>query len=395
MTPSRQRIRVVYIDHTAKMSGGEIALLNLLTHLNRERVEPIVILFSDGPLRRKLEQIGIPTEIIPLEDAVLNTRKDMLDGKGLMQVGRAWTSLRHASRLCSRLRAIEPHIVHTNSLKADVIGGLAGRLARCRVVWHIRDRISEDYLPKSSVALIRTLARWLPHHVIGNSVATLDTLRSSQDRSSDQTVLYSGVVIHDGVVLGERPARRRGDIPVVGMVGRLTAWKGQDVLVRAVGLLRDRGVVCQARFVGSAMFGEEEYERSLRLLVAQLGLEDRIEMAGFREDVEAELASMDVLVHASVTPEPFGQVVAEGMAAGKPVIAARAGGVTEIIEDGVSGILTTPGDPVELADAIQRVLGDAEFAHRLASDGRRRIVERFTIQRVARDVEQLYDRLVN
>ena len=112
----------------------------------------------------------------------------------------------------------------------------------------------------------------------------------------------------------------------VGMVGWLSPWKGQDVFLRAFALAFPNGAA-RARAIGSAMFGEDAYATSLTELCDELGLTGRVDFRGFQADIPAELAELDVLVHATVIPEPFGQVVVEGMAAGLPVIASHAGGV--------------------------------------------------------------------
>lgn len=113
--------------------------------------------------------------------------------------------------------------------------------------------------------------------------------------------------------------------------------------------------------VGSPLFGEFEFETELRRLVVDLGIAERVEFRGFQSDVVAELKRMDVLVHASKIPEPFGQVVLEGMAAGLPVIAADAGGPAEIISDHTDGVLYRRGDERCLAEALSEVVGCAEF----------------------------------
>jgi len=148
------------------------------------------------------------------------------------------------------------------------------------------------------------------------------------------------------------------------MVGRIAPWKGQDVFLRAFAEAFADGAE-RAVILGAPLFGEEEYERSLRGLVPQLGLADRVELRGFTDDVAAELAQVDALVHASVIPEPFGRVIVEGMAAGLPVIAAGGGGPDEIVTEGVDGLLYPPGDVDELAATLSRVATDTGLAERL------------------------------
>jgi glycosyltransferase involved in cell wall biosynthesis len=137
------------------------------------------------------------------------------------------------------------------------------------------------------------------------------------------------------------------------------------------------------------MFGEEDYERELPALAARLGLAERVEFRGFRQDVWRELASFDVLVHASLTPEPFGQVVLEGMAAGLPVIAPDEGGPASMVIDGETGRLFSSRDPDALAAAMRSLAGDAEQRARLG-DAARLAAERYHPAALAKDVESLY-----
>jgi glycosyltransferase involved in cell wall biosynthesis len=182
--------------------------------------------------------------------------------------------------------------------------------------------------------------------------------------------------------------RHEGGEMTYGIVGRLAPWKGQDLFLRAFAAAfpdgRERAVV-----VGAALFGEDEYARRLVGLAASLGIAGRVELRGFRSDVWSELARIDVLVHASVTPEPFGQVILEGMAAGVPVIAARAGGPAEILTHDVTGELYEPDDAAALAAAMTR-LHDPQLRARLSAAALEE-VRRYEPGVVAAQLHELYD----
>jgi glycosyltransferase involved in cell wall biosynthesis len=147
-----------------------------------------------------------------------------------------------------------------------------------------------------------------------------------------------------------------------------------------------------ARFViiGAALFGEEKYEQEVRRLPGQLGIEHLVEFTGFSTNVEQAIAALDLVVHASTTGEPFGQVIIEGMAAGKPVVATNGGGVPEIVENGKTGILVPMGDVQAMADAICRILANPALAEEMGSRGRQRVADHFTVQQTARRVEAVY-----
>jgi glycosyltransferase involved in cell wall biosynthesis len=383
-------IRVLYLDHTAKLSGGELALARLLGALDRARVEPIVVLAEDGPLRELLAQQSIDTHVFPLSETVRNVRKDSLSFAGVMaQIRSLACFCRYALRISRFARELHVNLIYTNSLKSDFYGALAASLARVPLVWHVRDRIEDDYLPGTSVRLVRLLARHLPTCVVANSASTLETLRL---RRSNRTAVIASGLTREHIERCSAP-RRANSIPHIGIIGRIAPWKGQDVFLRAAALLIRQGFSARFRIAGSAMFGEElEFERNLRELAASLGIEEHVEFLGF-SDVAAVLRSLDVLVHASRIPEPFGQVIIEGMAAGLPVIATNGGGAREIIEDGKTGLLVPMGDAPALAQALVELLTRQEFARALAVAGRQHVLEHFTIEQSARRSEALYETL--
>jgi glycosyltransferase involved in cell wall biosynthesis len=245
----------------------------------------------------------------------------------------------------------------------------------------VRDRIAEDYLPRPAVALVRNMTRYLANAVVANSRSTLETLEAPRK----SVVVYS--VLPE--VLSDVPVRDRatGGPLTFGIVGRLAPWKGQDLFMRAFARAFGEGEE-RAVVVGGALFGEDDYARGLAGLAQQLGIATRLELRGHRPDVWEELARLDVLVHASVTPEPFGQVILEGMAAGVPVIAARAGGPAEILRHDVTGLLYEPADVAALAEAMDRAR-DPDLRDRLSATAREGL-GRYSPTVVAGELQQLY-----
>jgi glycosyltransferase involved in cell wall biosynthesis len=377
--PRDERLKVVYVDHVAQMSGAEIALLRLLPHL--DRVNPHVVLAQDGPLVEQLHLAGISVEVLPLAPRARDLRKAEVRLDRLDPAAAAATAL-YVLRLARRLRHLRPDLVHTNSLKAGVYGSLAARIAGIPVVWHVRDRIAGDYLPGSAVTLVRRMSRHLATAVVANSKATMATLEAA----ADPTVVYSVV---PEVMNRVTPVDRRvnGGPMTYGMVGRLAPWKGQHLFLRAFAAAFPDGPE-RAVVVGGPLFGEDAYARELAGLAEALGIARRVEFRGFRKDVWEELSRLDVLVHASTIPEPFGQVVLEGMAAGVPVIAAGAGGPAEILDDGRTGILYEPNDAAALAGCMRSLL-DPALRERLSAAARHE-VRRYEPQVVAAELHRLY-----
>ena len=316
--------------------------------------------------------------------------------------------------------------MHTNSLKAGVYGSLAARAAGVPVVWHLRDRIAPDYLPRPAVGLVRRLVGRMADGVVANSTATLETLAPREEREKPHTpetgardrsrgrraspdsmeppgsprtldAPAAGVceksrvrcVIPDTVEPSPYPHTPDPSATTFGIVGRIAPWKGQDLFVRAFAAAFPNAGTERAVIVGTPLFGEEECERELIELIARLGLTERVALRGFREDVWSELAQIDVLVHASTIPEPFGQVVLEGMAAGLPVIAPDEGGPAELIADGETGRLFAARSVDALAAAMRALNGDPRARERLGNAAQRSI-EAYHPARVGERLEEVY-----
>jgi glycosyltransferase involved in cell wall biosynthesis len=358
----RSPIRVVVLCHAARLSGAELGLARLLPAL--DGVSAHVVLAEDGPLVERLAEAGASVEVLGLHASTRALPRERVR-PAVGAAAAAADTVAHAVRLARRLRTLRPDVVHANSLKALVYGSLAARLTSTPLLWHAHDRISTDYLPRAAVLLVRACAGHA-ETIVANSHATMATLGGARTRAL--VIPYSV----SGDAPPEPPAR---DTPVrVGMVGRISPWKGQHVFLEAFARAFPGGRE-RAAVVGAALFGESGYESELRLLCDRLGLDGRVEFRGFQDDVGAELSRLDVLVHASTIPEPFGQVVVEGMHAGLPVVAADAGGPAEIVTDGQTGFLYPPGDAGALAARLRLLAGDPRLRRRVgvaaqASTGR-------------------------
>lgn len=380
-----RRLKVVVVDHCALWSGGEIALARLLPAL-QDRVDLLVLLGEDGPLRTRLQEAGIRTEVLPLPGRVGETRKDRV-GKVAADLSAAARMAPYVMQLAARLRRERADVVHTNSLKAALYAGAAGRLARVPVLWHLRDRIEPDYLPASAVRLVRRASTLLPGAVLANSAMTAGTLPSKTGRLD--------VVLHDPLPARPPLPDRSGRSTVtVGVVGRLAPWKGQHVFLDAFALAFAGEHTVNGRLIGSAMFGEEHYVNGLYTQVSLLGLSEQVKLTGFQDDIWNQLAELDVLVHCSISPEPFGQVVTEAMASGLAVIASDQGGPSEIVEPGVDGLLVSPDNPTALAEAMKELVYDPALRMRLGNRARASS-ERFDPVGAAASVMDLYERLVH
>jgi glycosyltransferase involved in cell wall biosynthesis len=377
--------RVAVLDHTAQLGGAELALARLLDHVDPERFEAVVILFSDGPLVGRLRAAGHQVEILPLDGDVTSVDRHAAAGiAGLLSAAR---SVPFVGRLARRLRALDVDVVHSTSLKADLLAVPAAALARRPLVWHVHDRIAPDYLPGPLVGLFRGLARRVPRHVIANSAATAATL----PRVRHLTVAHPGLG-PEQLAPAPRTAPPPGP-PVVGILGRINPTKDQLTFVRAAAKVAAGHPEARFRVVGEPSFGAEAYAAGLASEVEHLGLSGRVDFTGFVHDPASELDAMTVCVHSASIPEPFGQVVTEAMGRGVPVVATRGGGVTEILQSAGEplGLLVPAGDVDALARAVSDVLSDPDAALTRARAAWESASERFSIEHTASLVMDVWD----
>ncbi|MBB3676993.1 glycosyltransferase family 4 protein [Modestobacter versicolor] len=385
---------VMFLGHSAAASGGEIALLRLIPAL-QPAVHPVVVLGEDGALVERLTALGVDVRVMPLPGSTKDLRKDTLRNP-LVALGRITSVLRYAVQLRRVIRELDVDLVHTNSLKAGFYGTLAARLAGVPSVWHVRDRIAPDYLPGAAVAATRLATAVLPSRVISNSRATAGTLSPRLAALLGRRAALSPAPIGDPIdtALVQRASPRTGDGPLrIGMVGRFSPWKGQLVAIRAFAQAH-LGDDARLVLIGAAMFGEQDYERQVHEEIDRLGLRDRVELTGFVTDVFGVLSGLDVLVHASTIPEPFGQVVLEGLAAGVPVVATREGGPGEILTDHVDGLLHDAGDVDQLAAALRELQADPALRARLTQAGLARVLD-FSPQSIGAQVLAVYAELIS
>src|SRR5690606_40646159 len=180
---------------------------------------------------------------------------------------------------------------------------------------------------------------------------------------------------------------------VVGLFGRVVPWKGQREFVHAMMSAMERDPDLVAVLVGDASDGAKEYEQTVKDLIADSGFQDRFRLTGYVEEVEPLYHAMDIIVHASIEPEPCGMVVMEGMAAGKPVVATDAGGPRELISDGVHGYLVPPADPDAMTTAILRLATAPDLRNSMGAAGHDRALERFDIPVAAGRLRRIYQAL--
>lgn len=374
-------MKVLFLDQTAELGGAELSLFSEVTHLP---FEASVLLFEDGAFREMLQTANIKVEVLQASLGAMTVRRE----SGMFAILFALPAvIGLVLTVAKRAKAYD--IIYANSQKAFVVGIFAAALSGRPLVWRLRDVLSADHFSATLRRIAVSLANWKARRVIANSVATGEAFVSVGGAADKVSVAYPGIdeapfsQVDQKAIDAIRAEINAGSAPLIGVFGRLSAWKGQAVFIDAIAELTDAiGVV-----VGGPLFGHEAFAAELSEKVKVQGLSERIRFLGFRKDIPALMTAMDIIVHSSIAPEPFGRVVVEGMLAGKPMVASAAGGVLEILEHGRTGWLYEPGNPQALAATLRSVLTDKVATAAIARAGQDHARETFTVAATVRQIE--------
>ena len=381
--------RVLFVDHAGVLGGAELYLLDIVRAM---KDQAHVVLFENGPFYDRLKQEGISADVLRASNAVMGVERTggrLDDLKAIPGILQMVLQLRKMAR--------EYDILYANSQKALVIGSLAGKAAGRPVIWNLHDILTADHFSGAHRKLGVFLANQFVDHVIVNSQATMNAFEESGGDIDKTSIIYNGIdasrfdTIDAHEVQELRTSLGLSQCKIVGVFSRLTPWKGQHILLESLAHLPD----VHALLVGGALFQDDlSYERSLRNLAEQMGITERVHFLGFRDDVPRLMKAVDIVLHSSTSPEPFGRVIVEGMLAHKPVIATGAGGAKEIIKDGVDGILIPPNNPMAMVSAIKRLISDPERTDTIARNGYHMARERFSIESIVQKVENQIRKVV-
>ena len=403
---SADRQRLVCLTTSAALGGAETSLLTLLAAMRR--LEPsweiTVIAPSEGPLLDRCGPIGVATTVVRYPKALSAlgetgalagtggaARRSKLIGHG---VRAALTLPRYITALRRALRGFGATVIHSNGLKAHVCAALA-RPAGVRLVWHMHEYVQPRPF---SVALLRRLAH-RANAIVANSESVRADVAAALGGAQPLRRVYNAVDLAefrpDGPVMDL--ASRAGLPPDgervrIGLVATFACWKGHDVFLEAVARMAQRPRL-RAYVIGGPVYdtaGSQWSLDQLRRLAAERGLSDVVGFTGAIDAVPDAMRALDVVVHASTAPEPFGMVVAEAMASGRALVAAKAGGAAELFEDGVDAVGHAPGDAGELASHLDALAGDEAERARLGTAARAAACRRFSPVRMASEFKEVY-----
>lgn len=404
-------VRVLYVQRPSG-GGSTTGLLDLIRYLDRERFTPLVMVGGYNQYEEQFQALGV--KYIRSDDFALKYQK--VKNIGVRGFIRLFPSIFHslnsiiqarsdralAHQFVHVLREERIDLVHNNSSPSiDRPSIFAASHASIPQISHVRGLRP----PLGHSTLLDKFDRHAASHVnqfIYVSRAIAISYASLQIPSSKQRVIYDPFDLSSYQGLYRYRDNLRREFGVVSRerlivnVGRITRWKGQDIFLRAIASVVREHPDVKALLVGSpnSSTSNQSYYQELQSMVRALGIESRVVFAGFRNDVPAIMAASDIVVHSATSPEPFGRVLVEAMAAGTPLVATAAGGPLEIVEDGKTGLLVPPGDPEPLAQALNRLLEHKEQAQKLSTQAYDRVLERFAGGRAVGQIMDLYEEVL-
>ncbi|MBW4633214.1 MAG: glycosyltransferase family 4 protein [Iphinoe sp. HA4291-MV1] len=379
-------MKILFLDQSGKPGGAELCLIDIAKPY---KDNCLVGLFADGPFRDLLEQNHIPVQV--LTNQSIQVRKESSLAQGLGSLGQLIPLI---AKVVQKARKFD--FIYANTQKALVVGALASFFSRRPLVYHLHDILSPEHFSQTNRRIAVTCANRFASLVIANSQASQAAFVAAGGRLDITEVIYNGFdpknyQSHESDVSQIKQQLGLDGQFVVGHFSRLAPWKGQHILIEA---LVQCPVDVTAILVGDALFGEQDYVQHLHQQVTALGLENRVKFLGFRSDIPLLMAACDLVAHTSIAPEPFGRVIVEGMLCGKPVVAAKAGGAIELVEDGVNGFLVAPEKPDQLAQVITTCLQEPQKTATIAHNAQSTASQRFGITAINQQIAVQLNKLL-
>ena len=395
-------MEIVHLVSSGRLGGTESSVLEMIGSVRDAHPSWTLraIAPEDGVFVERLMASGIPVEVMPFPPRLARLGEvglaESRAGRAQLAVrltGSAPGALAYARRL--RAATSSADVIHAHGFKMQVLSALSRR-KRTRLLWHLHDYLGAR---PASGRLLRALSGRCAV-AIANSHSVAADARTTCGERIEIATMYNAVDLarfHPrgdfldldamGAAFQVAPGTLR-----IGLVATFARWKGHATFLEALSRLPAELPV-RGYVIGGAAYqtvASQHSEATLRELASRWNLGDRVVFTGAADRVDAAIRALDIVVHASTQPEPFGMVIAEAMACGRPVVISRAGGAAELVQDDVDGISHVPGDAGSLADAIARLASSPDLRARLGVAARASAERLFDRSRLATDLAPLY-----
>lgn len=384
-----KKYNILLVSHSSELLGAQQSLLYILQYINTDRFTPLVICPRKGPLVQEIEKLGFRVEVVPMQ-------RWLFSGFNLLkELVKPVFQLYSIFKILFLIKKYDIDLIHINTI-VNFEAAVAARIAKKPCVWHIREILKDNPGLRTFIGvsnIYKTVYALSDKIICISKAVKCKFLENIKYDIPKIEVVYNAVDI--GKFTGVCGDTFRGEFGIrqdtflAGVVGNIEERKGHTDLLYAIkSIAQKNGRLKDLKFV-IVGDGDPEYIAKLKQTVKELDINDYIIFTGFYKGIPAVMAALDLLILPS-WEEPFGRVVIEAMAAGKPVIGTNAGGVPEIIEDGKTGILIPSRDPRAMSEAMDKLLKDRKLAQWMGEEGRKRVMKYFTPQAYVREVEKVY-----
>jgi glycosyltransferase involved in cell wall biosynthesis len=406
----RKNARFCFVSTLGELGGAEVCLLDTIEVLKKLHPEwrAALIVPSDGALALRARELDIQVEIVPCPASLARigdsqfrpsarSTNSFALATSLISAMPAFASYR--SSLRRTLRSFAPDVVYASGFKAQILAAMV-RPRSSRLIWHTHDYVSSRPIV---ARLFRRYAR-RADRLIANSKSVAEDIHSilGSDSVAPLDVIYNAVDLNRFSPRGERLDldRLSGLDPTpfgsvrVALVATMAWWKGHRTYLEAMSRLRTLPV--RGYLMGGPIYrtgGSQTSLAELRDETQKLGINDRMGFTGFLPDIGSALRSVDIVVHASTRPEPFGRVLIEAMACGKPVITTGLGGSAEIVSAGPGNLKFWPGEADDLAKAISTLVRNPSLRKSMGESARKTAVQHFGREQLAANLDRVLQSL--
>jgi glycosyltransferase involved in cell wall biosynthesis len=395
-------MKILFLNASSQLGGAERCLIDNICGVRQTLPTTdifVIVTAPSGLFVTELQRLDIKVILLPLPSQIARLGDSNFDAKRI--IANLYLLLISTNELFNYWRKIrkivsdiDPDLIHSNGFKTHLLG--SSLKLTCPIIWHLHDFVS-------SRSMMKRLLKLVEHKVtlaIANSKATKDDWHHVFPQLPIE-VIYNTVDIERFAPARDLSAIIPFDHPQlikVGLVATYARWKGHDIFLQAISILAQQQPQLSTRvkfyIVGGAIYETDrsQYSRSeLMKFTSTLNIEELVEFIDFRSDIEAIYNSLDIVVHASTKPEPFGRTIVEAMACEKAVIVANAGGAAELFTHDRDAIGVTPGNPHDLAEAILALIDSPEKRLTVGKAARQTVIERFNRDRLGTELMSVYD----
>lgn len=380
--------KVLFVNSTAIHGGAERALFCLMDNIRSKGIEPILLVPSRGWLVDRCIEKSIAVEFLP-------TLPDAFATNTFRQQAQTW--LTNSVAIARLVKRYNISLIHANSPRASYHAGLGARLARVPCIVHVHDA-DPKFLPYS-VFVKKIILLLVSDEFVTVSKFTEHSLKNFLPTCTRITTIYNGFeadISYSKTDLKEE-LNLQPDSFLIGNISAMAPWKGQDIIIKAFyQMIQKFHGQYYLVIIGGSQGSEEQknHFQSLLDLTKVLGLKNRVHFTGWRKDVISLLPSIDLFVHVPIRPDPLPSVVFEACLTERPIIASNTGGIPEIIQNNIHGVLVEPSNVEQLAEVMEWSISNYSALVEMGKNAKKRVQEKFSINQMIEEFYSVYQKWI-